>query len=49
MVNEPKLPWTKLLDTLQDGLLEADRLDLKIVAARLTEIVEHLREGTASD
>jgi hypothetical protein len=43
MPNESAARWATLLGLLESSLLEADRLDLEIIAARLAEIVEQIR------
>lgn len=44
MPSELNSPLAKLMEMLEGGLSEADRLGLEIVAARLSAIIEHLRE-----
>ncbi len=48
MANEGNFPRARLLGMLEECLSEADRLDLPIVAARLSEIVEDFREHIVS-
>lgn len=44
MSDESNPSWARLFEALEDGLSEADCLGLQVVAARLSAIIEHLRE-----
>lgn len=43
MNNTPLSRATKLLSILESGVEEADRLDMRLIAARLHEIMDILR------
>lgn len=44
MADKSNPSWARLFEALEDGLSEANYLGLEVVAARLSAIIEHLRE-----